>query len=82
MHSHHIPDRRTEMSDRMKKARPNRMHQVQVLPPHNVELTLPSVVTDDIHVPAHVDGSDLSKGGPAGTSAKVQATKPNVKPGR
>lgn len=82
MRNNYPPDKRTEMPDRMKRARPNRMRQVQVLPPHNVDLTLPSVVTDDIHVPAHVDGSDLSKGGPCGTSTRDQGAKPTAKPGR
>lgn len=82
MHTNHTPDKRTEMSERMKRARPNHMRQVQVLPPHNVELTLPSVVTEDIHVPAHMDGSDLSRGGPCGTSIRDQGAKPTAKPGR
>lgn len=38
--STHIPDKRTEASDRMKRARPNRMQKAQVLPPHHVDLTL------------------------------------------
>ena len=62
--STHTPDTRTEKSDRMKRARPNRMQKAQVLPPHQVDLTLPHGVFDDVHVPAHVTGGDLSKGGP------------------
>jgi hypothetical protein len=62
--STHIPDKRTEASDRMKRAKPNRMQKAQVLPPHHVDLTLTPGVYHDIHVPAHVSGADLSKGGP------------------
>lgn len=62
--STHSPDKRTEAADRMKRAKPNRMQKVQVLPPHHVDLTLPQTPMDDIHVPAHVTGGDLSKGGP------------------
>jgi len=61
--STHVPDRRTEAADRMKRAKPNRMQKAQVLPPHHVDLTLTPGVIHDIHVPAHVTGSDLSKGG-------------------
>ena len=39
--STHSPDKRTEAADRMKRARPNRMQKAQVLPPHQVDLTLP-----------------------------------------
>jgi hypothetical protein len=48
-----------------KRARPNALRQAQVLPPHNVDLTLPPMAHDDIHVPAHVTGVDLSKEAPA-----------------
>jgi len=61
--STHSPDKRTEAADRMKRARPNRMQKAQVLPPHQVDLTLPQSPVHDVHVPAHVTGSDLSKGG-------------------
>jgi hypothetical protein len=60
--STHVPDRRTEASDRMKRAKPNRMQKAQVLPPHQVDLTLTPGVLHDIHVPAHISGRDLSKG--------------------
>jgi hypothetical protein len=39
------------------------MQKAQVLPPHHVDLTLTPGVYHDIHVPAHVTGADLSKGG-------------------
>jgi hypothetical protein len=61
--STHVPDRRTEAADRMKRVKPNRMQKAQVLPPHHVDLTLTPGVIHDIHVPAHVTGSDLLKGG-------------------
>ncbi len=60
----HTPDKRTEKSDRMKRARPNRMKKAQVLPPHHVDLTLPNGVFQGVRVPAHVTGGDLSQGGP------------------
>ena len=49
--STHVPDKRTEASDRMKRAKPNRMQKAQVLPPHHVDLTL-------------MTGADLSNVGP------------------
>lgn len=67
-HSHvpdtHIPDKRTQAPDRMKRAKPNRMKTAQVMPPHQVDLTLTPGVHHDIHVPAHVTGGDLSREGP------------------
>jgi hypothetical protein len=62
--STHSPDKRTEAADRMKRAKPNRMQKAQVLPPHQVDLTLPQSPRHDLHVAAHVSGADLSKGGP------------------
>jgi hypothetical protein len=66
--STHIPDKRTEAPDRMKRARPNRMRTAQVMPPHQVDLTLTPGVHHDIHVPAHVTGGDLSREGPLNSS--------------
>jgi hypothetical protein len=43
------------------------------MPPHNVELTLPPTVYEDLHVPAHVTGSDLSKEAPGDVDAKIKA---------
>jgi hypothetical protein len=54
-----------ELTDRQKKARPNRLRQAQVMPPHQVDLTLHPVAHDDVHVPAHVNGADLSREAPA-----------------
>lgn len=62
--STHVPDKRTEAADHMKRARPNRMRMAQVMPPHQVDLTLTPGVHHDIHVPAHVTGGDLSREGP------------------
>jgi hypothetical protein len=75
--STHVPDRRTEASDRMKRAKPNRMQKAQVLPPHQVDLTLTTGVLHDIHVPAHISGRDLSKG-PSDTAddAMTSVSKP------
>ena len=39
--------------------------QAQVLPPHQVDLTLHPVTQEDVHVPAHVNGADLSREAPA-----------------
>ncbi|KQV66180.1 hypothetical protein ASC90_13365 [Rhizobium sp. Root1220] len=72
--STHIPDKRTETSDRMKRARPNRMKNAQVMPPHQVDLTLTPGVLHDVHVPAHVSGGDLSKGGPQAAADKDGAS--------
>ncbi|MGO8070849.1 hypothetical protein AB9E28_36030, partial [Rhizobium leguminosarum] len=62
--STHLPDKRTEASARMTRAKPNRMPKAPVLPPHHVDLTLTPGVYHAIHVPAHVTGADLSQGGP------------------
>jgi hypothetical protein len=72
--STHSPDKRTEAADRMKRAKPNRMQKAQVLPPHQVDLTLPQSPRHDVHVPAHMSGSDLSRGGPeiAADAAKAK----------
>ncbi|WP_454851679.1 hypothetical protein [Rhizobium binxianense] len=74
--STHVPDKRTEAADRMKRARPNRMQKAQVLPPHHVDLTLTPGVIHDIHVPAHVTGNDLSRGGPDMKSNRAPDAKP------
>ena len=74
--STHVPDKRTEASDRMKRAKPNRMRKAQVLPPHQVDLTLTPGPIHDIHVPAHVSGRDLSKGGPDIKSDDEDVAKP------
>lgn len=54
-----------ELTERQKKARPNALRQAQVLPPHQVDLTLHPVTHEDVHVPAHVNGADLSREAPA-----------------
>jgi hypothetical protein len=59
-----------------KRARPNALRHAQVLPPHNVDLTLPPATHEDIHVPAHVSGVDLSKEAPADANA---ATKKDIR---
>ncbi len=60
-----------------KYARPNALRQAQVLPPHNVDLTLPPAAHEDIHVPAHITGVDLSKAAPGdadtATKNKIRA---------
>ncbi|GEM_PF-1060477 len=60
--------KKPELTDRQKKARPNTLRQAQVLPPHHVDLTLQPVTHEEVHVPAHVNGADLSREAPAGTS--------------
>jgi len=47
---------------------------LDVLPPHQVDLTLPQSPRHDVHVPAHMSGSDLSRGGPeiAADAAKAK----------
>ncbi len=59
-----------------KRARPNALRHAQVLPPHQVDLTLPPAAHEDIHVPAHVSGADLSRESPADADA---ATKENIR---
>ncbi|MBB3289765.1 MULTISPECIES: hypothetical protein [Rhizobium] len=59
------PSQKPELTERQKKARPNTLRQAQVLPPHQVDLTLHPVTHEDVHVPAHVNGADLSREAPA-----------------
>jgi hypothetical protein len=54
------------------RGRPNFARPIQVMPPHNVELTLPPTVYDEIHVPAHVSGADLSNQSPANEKPKTK----------
>ena len=62
---HRAPEAsKPELTERQKKARPNTLRQAQVLPPHQVDLTLHPVTHEDVHVPAHVNGSDLSREAP------------------
>ncbi|TXG96273.1 MAG: hypothetical protein E6R08_09890 [Nevskiaceae bacterium] len=60
-----VPTDKPELTERQKKARPNTLRQAQVLPPHQVDLTLHPVTQEDVHVPAHVNGADLSREAPA-----------------
>jgi hypothetical protein len=69
----HQIDKKTEVTLPRKYGRPNALRNAQVMPPHNVDLTLPPSVHDDIHVPAHVSGSDLSRTGPADADAATKA---------
>lgn len=57
-------EQRPELTARQKRARPNSLRQAQVLPPHQVDLTLQPRAPDDVHVPAHVSGADLSREAP------------------
>jgi hypothetical protein len=54
-------EKKPELTSRQKRARSNVLRQAQVLPPHNVDLTLHPTTHGDIHVPAHVSGADLSQ---------------------
>ena len=62
------------LTERQKKAKSNTLRQAQVMPPHQVDLTLPQSPRHDVHVPAHMSGSDLSRGGPeiAADAAKAK----------
>jgi hypothetical protein len=55
------------------RGRPNSARPIQVMPPHNVELTLPPTIYDDLRVPAQVNGADLSKGN-GGRVSKAKAS--------
>ncbi|MBB3611098.1 hypothetical protein [Rhizobium sp. BK602] len=57
-------EQRPELTARQKRARPNALRQAQVLPPHNVDLTLQPATHEQVHVPAHVSGADLSREAP------------------
>lgn len=63
-------DQKPELTERQKKARSNTLRQAQVLPPHQVDLTLHPVTHEDVHVPAHVNGADLSREAPADANHK------------
>lgn len=59
-------DKKTETAKTPRRhARANALRNAQVMPPHNVDLPLPPVAHEDVHVPAHVTGTDLSTEGPA-----------------
>jgi hypothetical protein len=62
-----------------RRPRPNALRNAQVLPPHNVDLTLPPAAHEDVHVPAHVNGTDLSRDAPAEAGA---AGMPGPGPGK
>jgi hypothetical protein len=55
------------------RGRPNSARPIQVMPPHNVDLTLSPTVYDDIHVPAHVSGVDLSREAPGNDGTRTKA---------
>ncbi|MDL2405502.1 hypothetical protein PY650_07465 [Rhizobium calliandrae] len=61
---HKSKEKKPEAPARHKRARPNVLRQAQVLPPHNVDLTLQPAAHEDVHVPAHVSGADLSREAP------------------
>lgn len=69
----HQIDKKTEVTLPRKFGRPNALRNAQVMPPHTVDLTLPPSVLDNIHVPAHISGGDLSKGGPSDADAATRA---------
>jgi hypothetical protein len=69
----HVEKKPAKPAGRQMRARPNATRPIQVMPPHNVELTLPPTIYEDIHVPAHVTGSDLSKEAPGDVDAKTKA---------
>jgi len=53
--------------------RPNSLRNAQVMPPHHVDLTLSPSTRDDIYVPAHISGMDLSRR----TTADVKTKAPS-----
>ena len=62
--SFNTPSEKMPEPSRPRKAmRPNSLRNAQVLPPHNVDLTLSPSTYDDIHVPADIAGADLSRNG-------------------
>ena len=61
---HHRPKEKKQDAPRQKRTRSNVLRQAQVLPPHNVDLTLQPATHEDVHVPAHVSGADLSREAP------------------
>ena len=60
----HRKDKKPAPAAHQKRTRSNTLRQAQVMPPHNVDLTLHPVTHEDIHVPAHVTGADLSREAP------------------
>lgn len=65
-HFGHPSEKPATPAKSMKRSKPNSLRQAQVLPPHNVDLTLPPSMHEEMHVPAHVSGVDLSRRSPAG----------------
>ncbi|MBB4566514.1 hypothetical protein [Rhizobium leucaenae] len=64
MSPHPIHHRPKEQKPGQKRTRSNVLRQAQVLPPHKVDLTLQPATHEDVHVPAHVSGADLSREAP------------------
>ena len=64
-------ERLPEPARQRKAMRPNSLRNAQVMPPHHVDLTLSPSTRDDIYVPAHISGADLSRAGPAGARSKA-----------
>lgn len=71
----HQIDKKTEVTLPRQYGRPNALRNAQVLPPYNVDLTLPTSVLDDIHVPAHISGRDLSNSSPGNAGAAVKPSR-------
>lgn len=65
-------EKKPEPSRPRKAMRPNSLRKAQVMPPYNVDLTLSPSTYDDVHVPAHVSGADLSKSGSMDTRAATK----------
>lgn len=59
-----------------KAMRPNALRNAQVMPPHHVDLTLSPSTYDDVHLPAHMAGIDLTRRGPMDANAKAKAEIP------
>jgi hypothetical protein len=62
---HGTRDEKADLGDSQKRAKPTALRQAQIMPPHHVDLTLHPVTHEDVHVPAHISGADLSHEAPA-----------------
>jgi hypothetical protein len=69
----HEIDRRKTASLPLKQPRSNAFRSVQVLPPHNVDLTLSPETLDEIHAPSHVSGANLAQEGPRDGNEAMRA---------
>ncbi|MGA1803732.1 hypothetical protein [Rhizobium sp. HT1-10] len=77
MMEYHIPhgrDGKAIAQPARKFGRPNDLRKAQVMPPHNVDLTLAPAANADMYVPADISGNSLARrhAGDAGVAPRTR----------